>query len=1169
MVHAEQRPSQQRLRLGLATVALSVVWSVGAAPALGEVPGLRFQHLSVDDGLSHPTVWSILQDQQGFLWLGTDDGLNRYDGHGFDVFRHDPKVERSLADDTVLVLFEDRAGTLWIGTYGGGLDRHRKSDDSFEHHRHDPRDPASLSDDIVLALWEDAEGALWVGTQRGLDRLDHKQRSFESHTHLLGTREDAEGHSVSALHGDDRGNLWIGTFSGLHRYTPATGETTHFRQRPEGASGALRNGALQNDSIYGFATDPEGSLWIATIGGLSRFDPSTETFEHFRHDPRDPTSLIDDEVLSLQVDQRGDLWVGTVRGLSRRLGPGLGFSNQPRQVGNAEGLTNDSILTLFEDRTGILWMGTHGGAEKLVPGWQAIEVLRHQPGFVRSLGGSLVKAVLEDSQGRLWVGSEDGGLDRIDPGDGPTVQYPSTPGSPGDLPHPTVVDIVEDGDTLWVATYDGLAMLGADAGDFRVHRHVPDDPASLRSSSLASLFVDRQGDLWVGTGIGLDRRQVGGVGFLHYPRFAGEPEGLGRDPITAIFEDRSSTLWVGSFAGGVYRRRPGQRFEAMGGLLEKPADFPPFSRLEVATFHESSVGELWIGTYGRGLVRLDRTRKRVSVFLPQTGGLASSTVRAIVEDAQGRLWLGTHGGLSRFDPATGRAHNFDAADGLQGAIFTAAARGRDGRLIFGGTHGVDIFSPEDLSPDPHAPPVALTGQWVLNEPLRPGTATRSGGFPRSALGNDRVILTHRDSLFSVEFAALHFAKPAKQRYAYRLEGLQGRWVTVDAEHRRAQYANLEPGRYRFRVKASNGDGVWNDAGASLDIHVLAPPWKTWWAYTAYAFLGSALLIAVVRMEQRRFEQEREVNRRLQDADRLKSRLLQEQDAMLAERGEQLATRERLIDELEVRNNELLRFHRAVSHDLKNPLLTISSYVGRIRKDMETGRSERLDSDLQRIDRATQTLQVLVEGLDELTNLRMGSTADGTGSNLGLLAFPHLIDRALEPFHPKAPPGTFEVSVDAPLPRIFGDVERVRRLIQCLVENALKFASPDRPPEVRLHVSAAPEGSEVEGIRLTVADNGVGIQAEYLEKVFGLFEQLDNRTPGVGLGLTLAQRIADHHGGSIRLESPGLDRGTTAIVILPAIAPRSPQARDLRTSGAKADAMGHGKGDHTDGHEPEL
>ena len=791
---------------------------------------LRFEHFSQAEGLSQDAVLAALQDHYGYLWFGTQDGLNRYDGYSFTVFKNDPDNSASLSHNGVIALLEDRQGGLWIGTWGGGLNRFDPASEHFRRYRHDPQDPTSLASDLVTALLEDSQGRLWVGTSAGLDLLDPLTGRFSHYTHDPQDAGSLSSEHISALLGDPSGALWVGTGgfgqpgAGLNRFDPATARAVPYRGSPGDPA------SLSSDNISALAWGADGRIWVATGGyqlpgaGLNRFDPQSGRAERFQHQAGDPASLSSDDLLSLKLDSSGVLWIATAGGGLERLDPA---SPAPRFVhtrhdpGVPSSLASDQVGALLEDRSGLFWVGTlQGGLNKLNPLVQRFRLLRNNPADPASLAQDAAGPILEDSQGRIWVGTRGGGLDQYHPESGSFSHFPG--------PSPaanTITALAEDrGGRLWVGSLDGLASFNPASGVSSALRHDPGNPASLVDNTVTVLREDHLGQLWVGTLGGLDLydRQAGT--FRHM-----QIAGLG--PVVSALLDAQQMLWVGTQGSGLFRLDPssvsGSAVQLLAHYQHVPNDPTSLGDNSVWWMDEDAQGQLWLATSG-GLDHFIPIPSAFSHYREQDG-LPNDSVRCILPGPDGRLWIATRNGLARFDPQAGTFRRYEASDGLQGGEFAAGSclRARGGQLFFGGEQGISAFDPAQLQDNLTPPSLVISAFRIFNEPFR---IDQNGGTPLN--------LSYRQNFISFEFAGLEFHAPQKNTYAYRLEGFDKDWVQAGTR-RYASYTNLPGGDYIFRVKAANSDGVWSENALAIPLHITPPFYASPW------FLGAAGLLALM------------------------------------------------------------------------------------------------------------------------------------------------------------------------------------------------------------------------------------------------------------------------------------------------------------------------------------
>jgi ligand-binding sensor domain-containing protein/signal transduction histidine kinase len=836
--------SSMLLPLGF-TLALPRPQNTAGHGADNAARDLKFTHLTSNDGLSQGYVAAILQDRQGFMWFATRDGLNRYDGNSFAVYKNNPNDPDSLSSNFLQDLVEDDQGYLWIAT-NNGLNKFDPVTDRFTTYLYDAKNPAGIGSAYVTSIARDDRGYLWLGTvDSGLDRFYPMTGTF---THY---RNDSDGQFVGRITkviADRRGEIWFVGERGLFHLNQEAGQIT----RPP----ATRRG-LTAESVY---EDGAGNLWLladSPIVGLIKYDPQTE---HVMQYPFPagigvPASTVNGGSTNgnLVPDGHDGLWVPSSLGLSYfdQRAERFTYRLQHRET-DANSLDSNAILSLYQDRGGVLWVGTENAGVNILNFQQRQFVhYRHRPGNPNSLSPGRVKAIYEEPNGVLWVGLFPRALDRLDRRTGKITHYlPSRAGENTLGEGANVDDIYKDAaGYLWI----GGGGSGLDRFDERTHRfkhyrHKADDPHSLISDNVLGIYRDRGGQMWVAQQYGISRFDPVSNGFFNYQPDPDNPASLA-NWITVMYEDRSDTLWLGTFAGALTRFDVKRK--AFVSYTPDSHDPRKLNGGGINTIHEDRTGTLWVGTFD-GFYRFNRQNEAFTRYT-EAQGLPSSTIRCVLEDGVGRLWLSTQKGISRFDPQTEAFRNYDVSDGLQSNEFsTGCYQSPDGEMFFGGSNGFNAFFPDNIRDNPYVPPVVITSFKIFNKPVPIGSQSV---LKKTIPYVDSLILSYRNNVFSFEFAALSYANSHKNRYRYKLENFEPGWNEVGSKQRLATYTNLDPGKFVFRVQGSNSDGVWNEEGVSLPILITPPWWRTnsFRAVCAVVFL--ALLWAAYQLRLRRLHHE--------------------------------------------------------------------------------------------------------------------------------------------------------------------------------------------------------------------------------------------------------------------------------------------------------------------------
>ena len=789
---------------------------------------LRFVRLSRSQGLSQQRVSHIVQDDRGFMWFGTQYGLNRYDGYHFRVFKHDPLDADSLGGVFISALFKDRSGRIWIGC-DSSLDRYDPLTETFVHYRLRPHGAINQGGGVVRHISQDRDGKLWLSTAIGLYSLDIESGELTWFHH-----DDADPTSLSSdvvKHtGEDRaGNFWVAGAEGLDQFDRTSGRVT-FRV------------PLQESRDLSFYEDRTGIFWIiyASGNGLATLDRQSRRVTRIAVGLRSSAESPLTGISSMLEDDSGTLWLGTFSdGILRYDREQHRFTRWRNDPANNESLSENRITTLFEDREGNIWSG-FGATEPAFFATQPLPFtkLPFDSGNRHNLGETLVNVLYEDHEGILWMGTT-GALSRLDRKSGQLTHLEV----PGEGLSADVLSLIEDrSNALWIGT-SGLGLYRRDplTGRLQRFRHAEGDPNSLSNDFVIRMFIDHAGNLWIGTAAGLNRYDPASQSFRVYQYHDNADPSI----YAAIAQDGQGNLWFGTYGSGVLR------FDRDTGLFipVHRAGVPIQFDHRVNTVLVDHAGALWAGTQN-GLERWDPAAGTIKRY-SENDGLASNAVSCLLEDAAGELWMGTSAGLSRLDVERRHFKNYSQADGLPGPDLTgwsACFRGRSGELFVGGFAGAVAFDPRRVADVGFSPPVALTSFQMFGVPVSLGTGSP---LSRAIDFTHELTLAHNQNSFSFEFAALSFRSPLTNRYRYVLEGVDPGWREVGSDQRLASYTTLPPGNYRFKVQGATSRGPWGEPGLSVAIRIEPPWWATWWFRALMALLG---VFAVVGAYQGRVRQ---------------------------------------------------------------------------------------------------------------------------------------------------------------------------------------------------------------------------------------------------------------------------------------------------------------------------
>ena len=777
---------------------------------------VSFTYLDTRAGLSNASVSSIVQDSDGFLWFGTQGGLNRFDGYSFRVFENEPYNRNSLSHNLVQTLFMDDKDILWVGTYGG-LNRFDIKRNIINAYRFSHDNKTSLSNDVVISVYRDSRGNLWVGTQDGLNLMDEQKETFTRFRSDPNNPGGLQGNLIRSILEDPRGNLWIATSGGgLSLYNYNTGTFTTFRNDPKDRTSII------SDYVMALAVDEDGYLWAGTwFGGISRYDHVAGVFTNY------PTS--DQRVYTLNTQEKGVIRIGTWGGGLIEYYPKENRFVNHVHTSLRDSLSNNIVYSMHIDRAGDLWVGTNGGGiNHLGKSRRSYSVISHNPDDPASLSAGKVNAILEDSSGGLWIGLYNGGLNHYNPETGVMRHYKADPKNKRALSNNIVTSIFEDSmGLIWVTTNDGINRYDPDTGGFHIIRPEPGNDKSLSDNIVYSLIEDPLGNFWIGTYTkGLDYLVRSTGEFYHYPSDPDNPDSISDNLVYSLIFDKSNTLWIAtnnglnSFKNGKFKR-----------YFHNPDDTTSLSSSAVRVLYVDTYGVLWIGTVGGGLCR----------YIPETDsfhhyttkeGMPSNFVVGILEDSNGNIWVSTKGGIAILDRDTKVIRKLAMDSYFQNMELHHGFFQNDrGELFLGGTNAIFRINPDKIEYNTHIPPIVFTSMKVFNE---------ERVFPKPLHLVDKVIIRHNENYVSFSFAALDFRDPSKNQYAYKLEGFDRDWVYCGTRNY-ASYTNLPGGNYIFRVKGSNNDGIWNEEGISVNIKVKTPPWLAWYAFIFYFFLIAVLV----------------------------------------------------------------------------------------------------------------------------------------------------------------------------------------------------------------------------------------------------------------------------------------------------------------------------------------
>ena len=801
---------------------------------------IKFENLSIEDGLSQVTVYTIFQDHRGFMWFGTRDGLNKYDGYKFTIYRHQPYDSTTLTHNKINCLYEDHLGLMWVGT-DDGINIYNRELDSFQPFVNDSIKFSSVCNKIINTIYEDRSGNLWIGTEDGLCRINSDRTKLTSFISDNNDTESLSDNHISVIYQDRQGTIWIGTDNGLNYIMTGSDRVKRFLHQSGNPN------TLCDNNVHMILEDKTGYLWIGTSNGLSRYDLRKNRFNTYKYNKYRNNSLASNTVNAILLDKNGLLWLGTDHGLSIFDSRTGNFTNFYSDLTNPFSLGDNHVYSLFADRSGIIWIGTYGGGiSKYNPQMERFTHYLINQKKADHKSENFTYAFAQNNDEILWIGTNEG-LFSFNRKNGRYKQYAETAGDSNGLCDDRVRSLLFDSDgKLWIGTYEGLNRFDITTGSFEVYKNDPSDKNSLSNNFVISLEEYPAGVLWIGTNLGgLNRFEIKKKKFT---RYSIDNSGISSDRIFNIHADQNGYLWLGTYGGGLDRFNPGTG-EVKVYMYDKNnpnsinGDF-------IYSIHEDMDGILWIGMYGAGLNRFDPKTDTFRSY-DKTSGLQNNLIYGILEDSKKRLWMSSNRGLIRFTPGSAEGENtfrqFDIKDGLQSTEFNFGAYFKNdrGEMIFGGVNGFNIFYPDSISDHQYKAPIVLTDLEIEHREVNIG---KNNVLPKSISELQQIELEAGINAITFEFSALDYSNPHKNEYAYKLIGIDPDWIYVPSSKRFAQYTNLPGGSYVLKVKGSNSDGVWNEDGVSLQVIVHFKFWETLWfkIISGFVVIGLGFLLYIVR-----------------------------------------------------------------------------------------------------------------------------------------------------------------------------------------------------------------------------------------------------------------------------------------------------------------------------------
>ena len=1081
-----------RIRLPIIVFFLLFLFEGFGKLAFSQTSPPHFANLGVKDGLSASIVNCVLKDSNGFLWVGTSNGLNRFDGYRTKVFEYDPSQPKSMAGNRVLSLAEDQSKNLWVGTASGLC---FKKNERIDYEKIDLATDRNQPH-IINALLTSKDGSIFVGTESGFFVFRNEQKQ---HFFIDSKNRSSDFNTIHCFTEDQQGIIWIGSsINQLCRLNPLTKEMELFDLPANYAQ-------KYNYGIHYLFADNNQLLWVGTEAGLMVFNLRTEKWKNELN--RVFEKQIGPVLINgVQQDRDGLIWIATDGAGLFSFNPATNELLNYRYQSYKNSLSTNGLYCLLIDQQNIFWIGTYkNGVDYFRKSSKHFRLLQHDLQDKTSLSKSDVNFLMEDQKQRVWVGTNGAGIDVLNQ-KGKVIKRLKSDKKNG-LSNNVVVAIYEDHQgMIWIGTYyGGLNRYDPKTGEVKVFQHSATDPSSIPDDRVWSITEDRHNQLWIATLTGgLARYQSETGKFIIYNTTNSNICG---NQIRLLYNDRQNNLWVCS-QNGLSRYNENTNDFTVFTEGKTPDGVRSFG--EVNDLFQDSRGWYWISS-NAGLIRFNPQNQQ-AIFLTQNDGLQSNNIKQILEDDQGKLWISSSRGISKLwfsDNGDGQQVkpnflHFDETDGLQGQEFSelAAMKTSKGDLLFAGNNGLNWFNPNEIQIDTVKPNLRFTDLRIFNKQINVGqTIDKRVLLQKPIYQTNELELKYAENFFSIEFSALTYLFPQKNKYRYKLEGFDDQWYETDGTANFATFTNLNNGNYTFLVEGSNADGVWNEKPISLKITVLPPFWKSWYALILYALalIGIlALLRYLVLMKERinvRVEEERREAQRIHELDLLK-----------------------------------LKFFTNISHEFRTPLTLILSPVEKLLTKVENATEER---QLRLIHQNARRLLNMINQILDFRKMEMqGLSYQPSHGDLT-----QFMQDVVASFRELSENKNIELRLVTELKEltIEFDRDKMEKIMFNLLSNAFKFTPNNGLVIVQIVLQN--EAATDQQLIIRVKDNGIGIAPEQAEKIFDRFYQSESSQQvaekGTGIGLSLVREYVQLHGGTIQLESaPGV--GSNFTITMPVL-----------------------------------